>query len=145
VLHSPVDAYERRREVSGDHAGSDHPRDGFRAAREESCDNPPARQLDRSENRSSRHDKCKDVAKTGASGFKLIRAAGRLRERSAGHQAALSGDTVIVSLGTYFETIDFLGKNITLTSEQGPDVTIIDAHGGGSVSVSSVEKHAARS
>ena len=48
--------------------------------------------------------------------------------------AALSGDTVIVSPGTYFETIDFLGKNITLTSEQGPDVTIIDAHGGGSVS-----------
>ena len=47
--------------------------------------------------------------------------------------AALSGDTVIVSPGTYFETIDFLGKNITLTSEQGPDVTIIDAHGGGSV------------
>jgi nitrous oxidase accessory protein NosD len=48
-------------------------------------------------------------------------------------QAAGSGDTVIVSPGTYFETIDFLGKDITVTSEQGPTLTIVDGHGAGSV------------
>ncbi|MHC4945056.1 MAG: right-handed parallel beta-helix repeat-containing protein [Planctomycetota bacterium] len=40
--------------------------------------------------------------------------------------AALNGDTVIVSAGTYFENIDFLGKAITVKSEDGPDVTVID-------------------
>jgi len=47
--------------------------------------------------------------------------------------AAVSGDTVIVAAGTYYETIDFRGKDITVTSEQGPQVTIIDGHGAGSV------------
>ena len=47
--------------------------------------------------------------------------------------AAVSGDTVVVGPGTYSETIDFRGKNITVTSEQGPQVTIIDGHGAGSV------------
>src|SRR5205823_4414817 len=47
--------------------------------------------------------------------------------------ASSGGDTVIVAPGTYSETIDFLGKDLTVTSEQGPAVTIIDGHGAGSV------------
>src|SRR5688572_3600242 len=47
--------------------------------------------------------------------------------------AAANGDTVLVSPGTYFESIDFGGKIITVTSELGPDTTIIDAGGAGSV------------
>jgi predicted outer membrane repeat protein len=40
--------------------------------------------------------------------------------------AANSGDTVLVSPGTYVENIDFLGKAIVVTSVEGPDVTMID-------------------
>jgi len=40
--------------------------------------------------------------------------------------AASSGDTVVVRPGTYTENISFLGKTITLKSELGPDVTVID-------------------
>ncbi len=46
---------------------------------------------------------------------------------------AISGDTVLVAPGTYFENIDLLGKGITLRSNDGPSVTIIDAGGSGSV------------
>jgi len=37
-----------------------------------------------------------------------------------------NGDVIIVAAGTYVENIDFMGKNITLTSESGPAATIID-------------------
>ena len=37
-----------------------------------------------------------------------------------------SGDTVVVDSGTYFEVIDFDGKNIVITSISGADNTIID-------------------
>lgn len=47
--------------------------------------------------------------------------------------AATSGDIIVVSPGVYLETIDFGGKIITVTSEQGPEATIIDAGGAGSV------------
>jgi hypothetical protein len=40
--------------------------------------------------------------------------------------AAATGDTVMVGPGTYQENIDFMGKAITVTSAQGPSVTIID-------------------
>ncbi|MFL6350251.1 MAG: OmpL47-type beta-barrel domain-containing protein [Bryobacteraceae bacterium] len=40
--------------------------------------------------------------------------------------AAVNGDTVLIAPGTYFENINFSGKAITVTSEQGPAVTIID-------------------
>ena len=40
--------------------------------------------------------------------------------------ASVSGDTVIVRPGTYSGGIDFSGKDISLQSEQGPEVTIID-------------------
>jgi len=36
------------------------------------------------------------------------------------------GDTIIVRAGTYRENIDYYGKAITLTSEDGPAVTVID-------------------
>jgi len=47
--------------------------------------------------------------------------------------AALDGDTIIVRPGTYVETIEFLGKAITLKSSDGPEVTIIDGDRSGSV------------
>jgi len=46
---------------------------------------------------------------------------------------SFSGDTIIVRPGTYVENIDFLGKWITLRSEFGPEVTIIDGNQAGSV------------
>jgi hypothetical protein len=47
--------------------------------------------------------------------------------------AAVAGDTVLVSPGTYVENITFRGKAITVESEQGPAVTIIDGNRAGSV------------
>jgi len=42
--------------------------------------------------------------------------------------ASSSGDTIIVGQGTYIENLDFLGKDITVKSRLGPEVTIIDAN-----------------
>ncbi len=42
--------------------------------------------------------------------------------------AASNGDTVLVGPGTYLERINFLGKAITVISEQGPGGTIIEPH-----------------
>lgn len=39
---------------------------------------------------------------------------------------ALTGDTIIVRPGIYVENIDFIGKAISVKSEQGPEVTTID-------------------
>src|SRR5262245_58439229 len=47
--------------------------------------------------------------------------------------AAAGGDTVLVSPGTYVENITFRGKLITVESEQGPTVTVIDGGAAGSV------------
>jgi len=47
--------------------------------------------------------------------------------------AALKGDTVLVSPGTYVENIDFKGKTIVVISSDGPDVTIIDGNKSSSV------------
>jgi len=44
-----------------------------------------------------------------------------------GINAAVSGDIVLVAPGTYVENIDFLGKAITVKSELGPRVTVVDA------------------
>lgn len=43
--------------------------------------------------------------------------------------AAWFGDTVLVGPGTYHENIDFLGKTITVLSEQGAVFTTIDGQG----------------
>ena len=43
--------------------------------------------------------------------------------------AAAGGDTVLVAPGTYYEDINFNGKIITVTSEQGAAATVIDAGG----------------
>ena len=47
--------------------------------------------------------------------------------------AAAAGDTVLVAPGTYVENIQFRGKLITVESEEGPAVTIIDGNRAGSV------------
>lgn len=36
------------------------------------------------------------------------------------------GDMVLVAPGTYFENIDFKGREIVVKSEEGPETTIID-------------------
>ncbi len=46
-----------------------------------------------------------------------------------GIDAADDGNEIIVAPGTYNETIDFLGKAITLRSSGGRDVTTIDGNG----------------
>jgi len=46
--------------------------------------------------------------------------------------AAQPGDEILVRPGVYFERLDYLGKAVTVRSEQGPVVTIIDAGGLGS-------------
>ena len=51
----------------------------------------------------------------------------------AGIGAAVHGDTVLVAPGTYTERINFSGKLITVASEGGSAVTIIDGSGGGVV------------
>jgi len=51
----------------------------------------------------------------------------------AGISAANNGDTVLVSAGTYYENINFIGKAITVKSAQGPGVTIIDGQQAGAV------------
>ncbi|MFC2012323.1 right-handed parallel beta-helix repeat-containing protein [Chloroflexota bacterium] len=43
-----------------------------------------------------------------------------------GIDAAADGDAVLVAPGTYYENINFRGKSITVTSEAGPDDTIIN-------------------
>lgn len=44
----------------------------------------------------------------------------------AGIDAASSGDTVLVSAGTYYEQINFSGKNIAVRSASGKAVTTLD-------------------
>lgn len=50
-----------------------------------------------------------------------------------GIQQAADGDLVLVAPGTYLEQINFLGKTIKVTSERGPEVTIIDGGRAGHV------------
>ena len=43
--------------------------------------------------------------------------------------AAVDGDEIVVAPGTYFETINFIGKAVTLRSSGGAEVTTIDGTG----------------
>lgn len=43
-----------------------------------------------------------------------------------GIDSASVGDTVLVSAGTYFENLDYSGKDVVVLSESGPELTIID-------------------
>jgi parallel beta helix pectate lyase-like protein/PKD domain-containing protein len=57
---------------------------------------------------------------------------------------AVPGDTVLVAPGTYIENITFLGKAISVVSESGPSLTVIDGNHAGSVVVfTSAETRAA--
>ncbi len=47
--------------------------------------------------------------------------------------SAWIGDVVVVRAGTYVENVDFLGKAITVESESGPALTVIDGNQNGSV------------
>jgi hypothetical protein len=51
----------------------------------------------------------------------------------AGIDAAVDGDSVLVSSGTYIENVNFQGKNIVVYSENGAELTTIDGGGLGSV------------
>jgi hypothetical protein len=52
----------------------------------------------------------------------------------AGIDSASHGDEVLVYPGSYYEHVDFTGKNIRLRSAEGPEVTILDgSHDPGSV------------
>ncbi|MCH8165792.1 MAG: hypothetical protein IH889_09305 [Planctomycetes bacterium] len=42
---------------------------------------------------------------------------------------AIDGDEVVVAPGAYIETINLLGKAITLRGSVGPEVTVIDGDG----------------
>ncbi|MHC4970688.1 MAG: right-handed parallel beta-helix repeat-containing protein, partial [Planctomycetota bacterium] len=44
----------------------------------------------------------------------------------------IDGEEILVAPGTYFESINFWGKAITLRSSDGPDATVIDPQGSGS-------------
>jgi parallel beta-helix repeat protein len=54
---------------------------------------------------------------------------------------AQNGDTILVSPGTYFESINFLGKAITVASSDGAAVTTIFGSGGPVVRFASDEGH----
>jgi len=42
--------------------------------------------------------------------------------------ASVNGDVIVVRPGVYVENIDFIGKEITVTTEKGPTITIIDGN-----------------
>jgi len=46
--------------------------------------------------------------------------------------AAVDNDIILVGLGTYVENIDYSGKNLTIRSVGGPELTIIDGNESGS-------------
>lgn len=66
------------------------------------------------------------VAWPAGSGAETIRVPADQPTIQAAIDVAATDDLVLVSAGTFPESIDFLGKAITVRSESGPAVTIID-------------------
>jgi hypothetical protein len=54
-------------------------------------------------------------------------------QQAIDHPNVLNNDTVIVRDGVYVENINFRDKSLTLTSENGPTLTVIDGNNSGSV------------
>lgn len=73
------------------------------------------------------------TAPTGLTAASTIRVPSDQPTIQAAIDSAVDGDTVLVAPGTYQENIDFHGKAIAVTSEQGPEVTIIDGNQAGPV------------
>jgi len=70
-----------------------------------------------------------------------IRVPADVNDIQAGIGIANPGDLILVAPGTYNETIDYLGKAVTIESEAGPAVTRIDALGLGSAVVFHNQEH----
>ncbi len=64
-----------------------------------------------------------------ASRAEVINVPGDYPTIQASIAASADGDEIIVAPGTYHEAIQFLGKEVTLRSALGPEVTRIDATG----------------
>ncbi len=70
----------------------------------------------------------KSVTATFNVGTTAIRVPADLPTIQAAVSAAVNGHTVLVAPGTYVDNINFSGKTITVVSESGPEVTIIDGN-----------------
>ncbi len=70
---------------------------------------------------------------TVAAQARTIRVPADVATIQAAIDAAVTGDRVLVAPGTYLESIDFNGKAITVVSDKGAEVTVIDAGGQRSV------------
>jgi parallel beta-helix repeat protein len=73
------------------------------------------------------------VATASVATAKIWNVPGECPTIQAGIDSAAAGDTVLVADGTYAgdgnRDIDFMGKAILVTSENGPEVTVIDCEG----------------
>ena len=78
-------------------------------------------------------DDCDTLVDSEQPGCRTIRVPSDSPTIQAGIDDSVDGDVVMVGPGTYLENINLLGKAITLRSESGTDVTIIDGGQAGSV------------